>query len=161
MIRPAEPADRDAVLRLYENARNFIHTHGNPTQWVNGYPAWETLREDIARGELYVMTDGGSVYGVFLLTGAPEPSYAVIHGHWHTKSPYGTIHRICGDGVRRGIFAEAFAFARERYTRVRVDTHENNLPMQRAVLRSGFRFAGVIRLSGGGARLAYDWSADG
>ena len=135
-----------------------MHTHGNPTQWVNGYPAWKTLAADIARRELYVMEDPEGIFGVFLLTGEKEPSYAFIHGRWHRMGPYGTIHRICGDGNHRGIFAEAFAFARRHFDTVRVDTHENNLPMQRAVLRAGFRFAGVIRLENGDPRLAYDWS---
>ena len=160
MIRRAEPQDLDAILRLYENARNFMHTHGNPTQWVNGYPARALLEVDVARGELYLMTDAGGIYGVFLLTGEAEPTYAFIHGKWHTDAPYATIHRVCGDGVHRGIFSEAFSFAKQRYSRVRVDTHENNLPMQRAVIRSGFAFAGVIRLKNGDPRLAYDWQAE-
>ncbi len=160
MIRRAETKDMGAILRLYENARDFMHTHGNPTQWVNGYPSRELLEGDVERGELYVMEDAEGVYGVFLLTGSEEPTYAFIHGRWHTGVPYGTIHRICGDGARRGIFAEAFAFAAERFGCVRVDTHENNLPMQRAVLRSGFAFAGVIRLANGDPRLAYDWKSE-
>ncbi len=160
MIRPAETADRDAILALYENARHFMHTHGNPTQWINGYPSWDLLSEDIARGELYVMEDGTGIYGVFLLTCAEEPAYAFIHGRWRTARPYATIHRICGNGVRRGVFAEAAAFAAARCARIRVDTHENNLPMQRAVLRAGFRFAGVIRLQNGDPRLAYERSAE-
>ena len=160
MIRHAEVSDREAILRLYENARRFMHTHGNPTQWVNGYPVWDMLAGDIARRELYVMTDGNVVYGVFLLTGKEEPTYAFIHGHWRTNSPYGTIHRICGDGARRGVLSEAFHFAASLYPRLRVDTHDNNLPMQRAVLRCGFRFAGVIRLENGDPRVAYEWQAD-
>ncbi len=156
MIRHAVCGDLDAVAALYEGARDFMHTHGNPTQWVNGYPSRDLLREDIAREELYVMSDEEGIRGVFLLTGRREPTYAVIHGHWHSDGPYGTIHRICGAGGRRGTVAEAFAFARERFSCIRADTHENNLPMQRALLRCGFRLAGVIRLSDGDPRLAYD-----
>ncbi len=156
MVRTAKPGDREAILRLYESAREYMHTHGNPTQWVNGYPAWEVLSGDIARGELYVLWDESGIYGVFLLTGRGEPTYGRIHGRWHSDGPYGTIHRICGDGVHRGIAAEACAFAGERFDCLRADTHENNLPMQRALVRLGFRLAGVIRLKNGERRLAYD-----
>lgn len=155
MIRKAVQADLADILSLYASGRNFMHSHGNPGQWTNGYPEAALLQKDIENGELFVMEDA-QIYGVFLMTEKADPTYTRIHGAWHTAHPYITIHRICGDGVHRGILREAVAFAETKGLPIRIDTHENNLPMQRAVLREGFRFCGVIRLQNGDPRLAYD-----
>ena len=158
MVRRAVLSDLPAILSIYESGRLFMHSHGNPHQWIGGYPQESILKIDIADKDLYVLEDG-AVYGVFLMTEKPEPTYARIHGRFLTPSPYLTLHRVCGDGIHRGILKEAVAFANQRFLPIRIDTHIDNLPMQRAVLAQGFRFCGVIHLQNGDARLAYERKA--
>ena len=34
-IRKTDPKDIEAVLEIYEHAKEFMHTHGNPAQWAD------------------------------------------------------------------------------------------------------------------------------
>jgi len=156
MIRLAKPGDLPRLLEIYDAGRAFMRATGNMTQWAGGYPDEETLRDDIARGNLYAMEDDGKIYAVFALIGGEDPTYGVIDGAWHSDTPYGTIHRIAGDGTHRGVLAEAVRFAEAQYDHLRVDTHADNLPMQRAIAGCGFSYAGVIYLADGDPRRAYD-----
>lgn len=161
MIRLAKESDVNRMLEIYESAKTFMHTHGNPNQWNGAYPDRDTLIADIESQYLYVaVDDNGYIYACFALIGGEDPTYNYIDGEWHSNTPYGTIHRIAGDGTRRGIFAECAAFARTMFNHLRVDTHEDNVPMQNAVKRDGFQYAGVIYLADGSPRVAFDWTAN-
>ena len=88
---------------------------------------------------------------------AADPTYAVIDGAWHSDRPYGTIHRIASDGSG-GILGTAVAFGKSRTDYLRIDTHEDNKVMQHAIEKLGFRRCGIIHLSDGSPRIAYDLS---
>ena len=155
MIRLATQGDLPAIQALFASAREYMHTHGNPNQWTNGYPSDDILRADMAHGWLHVAHDAsGEIYGVFVLMDEPEPTYARIDGAWRSDAPYATIHRICSRGGS-GLFHEAIVFARTRWNYLRIDTHADNLPMQRAIAREGFRYCGVITLRSGDLRRVF------
>lgn len=158
-IRPALPGDIPAILRIYESARAFMRAHGNASQWAGGYPSRATVEEDIRRGECFVMTDGTDApRAVFAFILGADPTYAVIEGGaWRNDEPYGTIHRIAGDGSVRGVVRRALAFCLQQAGNVRADTHADNLPMQQALLGCGFAYCGVIHLEDGSPRLAYHY----
>lgn len=157
MIRPAICADVPRLLEVYDAAKKFMRETGNPNQWNGNYPDADTLHGDIERSELFVMEDGGA-FGCFALIGGEDPTYTHIDGGaWMTDTPYGTIHRIASDGTRRGVFSAAVAFAREKYNHLRIDTHQDNIPMQSAILREGFSYRGIIYLENGDPRNAYEW----
>ena len=83
-------------------------------------------------------------------------SSAVIDGAWHAARPYGTIHRIASDGTAKGMARFVFDWCAQQIDYLRIDTHENNRPMQAAVLRYGFQPCGVVQVRGD-ARLAFDY----
>mgnify|MGYP002590400779 CR=1 FL=1 len=66
---------------------------------------------------------------------------------------------MSGDGLTRGVFHECVEYAKARWASLRIDTHRDNLPMQRHILREGFVYCGVIRTRDGTERLAYQWDA--
>lgn len=157
-IRPAAPADLEAMLAVYAAARAFMARTGNPHQWGDdGYPKRELLERDIAQGHSYVIEgEDGAVHAVFFYAPGPDPTYAVIEdGAWLNHRPYGVIHRIAGDGQIRGVLAQAVAFCRELCPEVRIDTHHDNRVMQGALAKQGFRRCGVIHLENGDPRIAY------
>lgn len=157
MIRKACPADLPGILVIYENARAFMRASGNPTQWGDGRPFKETLEEDIRIGQLYVMEADGAVYAVFAFILGDDPTYAVIEdGAWISDRPYGTVHRIAGDGSRSGVFRECSEFCLSMTGHVRIDTHKDNIPMQTAILREGYSYCGIIYIEDGSPRLAYE-----
>lgn len=154
-IRPAQQADLDEIEKLYAQARAFMARNGNPTQWQNGYPWRDLLEEDIRMEKLYVAEENHEIYGVFVFVIGEDPTYGYIEdGSWISDLPYGTIHRIASG--RSGLFAEALAFCRGKCSRIRVDTHADNKPMQHLAEKHGFSRRGIIYVEDGTPRIAYE-----
>ena len=153
MIRRATNADLPRLLEIYESARQFMRQNGNPTQWPDHYPDKALLLEDIRAGQLYVLEDG-LIHGCFLLAPGPDPTYAVIDGAWGWQDGYGVLHRVAG--TRKGTLAQCVAFGLKTFSHLRIDTHEKNIPMQKALARQGFTHRGTIICEDGTPRLAYD-----
>ena len=155
-VRAAKSADLNRIEEIYRNARVFMQNHGNPNQWGKTYPPIEQIQKDIAEEKLFVIEDGQIIHGVFFFWMGEDPTYKVIDGKWRMDAPYGTIHRIAGDGSG-GILKTAVAFAEKRIGYLRIDTHEDNRVMQKAVDRFGFLRRGLIYLEDGSPRIAYDY----
>lgn len=155
-IRPATAADLPALAEIYQKARAFMAAHGNPNQWGSTNPPPDTLRRDIAQGQLFVLCDGPTPHAAFALVLGDDPTYAVIDGAWRSDAPYATIHRLASDGCCRGVFAAAVAFAAARQPHLRIDTHADNHIMQTRITRAGFDYCGIIRVADGSPRLAYE-----
>lgn len=157
MIRLAKEADLPRLREIYDTARAFMRANGNDAQWINGYPQRELLQEDIRTGQLYVLEEAGRICACFALAAGPDPTYTQIwDGGWGADKPYGVIHRVASDGTTKGVVAQIVAFAQERFDYLRIDTHEKNIPMQRAVERLGFVYRGGIFTHNGTPRIAFD-----
>lgn len=152
-VRRAKPADLERILELYSIARQFMVDNGNPTQWKDGYPQRDMLEEDIRLERLYVV-ENDRICGVFMFTIGDDPTYAQIEGRWNSSTPYGVIHRIAGVGG--GIFETTMEYCTGRIHHLRIDTHADNKPMQHLVEKAGFSRCGIIYVSDGTPRIAYD-----
>lgn len=153
-IRRAIMADMDDVLGIYAHARQFMRDNGNPTQWGDNHPRQEILVEDVELGRLYVVEADGRICGVFMFQIGDDPTYAHIEGSWRSAEPYGVIHRIAGMGG--GVFPVVLEFCRGLISHIRIDTHEDNKPMQHVVEKYGFTRRGIIYVEDGTPRIAYD-----
>ncbi len=103
-VRKAVRGDLPALLAIYENARRFMQTHGNPTQWPAGYPGAARLTAEIDRGVCHVVTGAGEIQAVFCLIPGEDPTYRQIEdGAWPEDVPYATIHRLASAGQVGGI----------------------------------------------------------
>lgn len=143
MIRKTLDTDIPAVMAIYDTARAFMRAHGNATQWPEGTPSAEQLAADIAAGGSYVCEFDGRVVATFAFLPGPDECYDVIEdGQWRSDTPYAVLHRVASDGTVHGIAAAMFAFAKERADHLRIDTHQDNLPMQGASIKAGFERAG-------------------
>lgn len=154
-IRNATLADLEQLLPLFANARRFMADNGNAGQWWGGYPTQSMLEEDIALGRSYVCEEDGHIYASFVLMGGEEPTYQVIEGAWKNSLPYGTLHRIASSGEKRGMMDMIVDWAFRRYGNLKGDTHEKNLPMQKAFERNGFERCGIIHVADGSPRIAF------
>lgn len=158
-IRKATLKDLSRVLEIYAYARDFMAKTGNPTQWGDGYPKKELLIDDIDSDQLYVMEENAQVHGVFVFVIGDDPTYEIIEeGAWFDDSPYGTIHRIAGDGQVKGILQLCVDFCRKQIDTLRIDTHHDNMIMQRAIEKNGFQRCGIIYSVDGSPRIAYQRS---
>lgn len=154
-IRPGHEGDVARVMEIFDGARAFMRACGNSTQWTGAYPSAQTVRGDIAAGNLFVAEVEGKIVGCCTLVVGRDPYYAEIDGRWLNDEPYGTMHRLASSGDVRGIADVFIDFCASRIGNLRIDTHADNLPMQRAILRNGFSYCGVVRVADGSPRLAY------
>ena len=97
------------------------------------------------------------VCGVFFFDIGPDETYGVIEqGAWFSDSAYGTIHRIAGDGTVHGLLRKVVSYCEKKTPHLRIDTHEDNHIMQHVIAQCGFRRCGVIHVSDGTPRIAYE-----
>ena len=125
-------------------------------QWQKGYPSRQVWLSDIQKGCTYLAVEDGEILGMFAFQTTPDPSYQVIEGRWLTDGAYASMHRVCvadgckGKGIAGRMFAYGFLLAKEAgFLSVKIDTHPENLPMQRALDKAGFKACGRLRLVGG------------
>ncbi len=155
-IRHAQPEDLPVIQRLYEDARAYMRCSGNPTQWSGGYPQKALIEKDIAEGNCYVCTEAGKTLGVFCYFEQPDPTYRrILQGAWQNDAPYGVIHRIAVGVHGRGVADFCYDWCFARCGNLKIDTHEENLPMQKSLRKNGFVRCGIIYLENGDPRVAF------
>lgn len=157
-VRLATERDLPALLKIYSDARRYMRERGNLTQWSGGYPSESLLREDIAGNRLHVVCEGDDLLAVFYFRIGEDPTYRRIYeGAWKNDAPYAVIHRIAvsESSHGKGVAAFCFSYCYGAYPNLKIDTHRDNLPMQRALLKNGFQPCGIIYLPNGDPRLAY------
>ena len=156
IIRKTRKSDIAAIGKIYEDAKQFMRENGNPNQWTGDYPNHEDAWLDMENGIGYVCEDADEVVAAFAFSNDVEPTYNKIYdGAWQNDKPYAYIHRIAvkkhGGGVVDFCFSECF----KMFPNLKIDTHRDNIPMQRVLSRNGFKLCGIIHLENGDERLAY------
>ena len=158
MIRAAKMEDMPRLLEIYDAARVFMRSYGNDAQWTGVYPGEDILSQDIEAKRLFVVIREDRIVGCFMMAAGPDPTYLHIYGgKWGCDDGYIVIHRIASDGSGKGLLAEAVAYAKSQCPHIRMDTHEKNIPMQKALSKLGFTHRGTIYIADGTARMAYDF----
>ncbi len=155
-IRHATAEDLGIILQIYDHARAYMRKNGNPTQWGNSYPDEDILREDIEKNRLFVCVEDEEILGVFCYFFGDDPTYQRIYeGNWRNDLPYGVLHRIAVVSHRSGVASFCFDYCYSLCKNLKIDTHRNNLPMQKSLAKNGFSYCGIIYLASGDERLAY------
>lgn len=162
-LLPATLLHLPAIMQIVQQAQAFLKQQG-VNQWQNGYPNESVMRHDIETGAGFVWLVRGQVQGTVAICFGPEPSYANITGSgWRSGQPYATIHRIAlaktarGSGAASRLLQQAEAFILQQGVRcIRVDTHRQNQPMQKFLVKHGYVFCGEITLPDGSPRIAFD-----
>lgn len=153
-IRKAEEGDIPSIMEIFECARKRMRLSGNMTQWVN-YPTEVIVMNDIAGGNLYAMEETAQLCGVFAFILGEDPTYRKIDGAWLNDEPYGTVHRIAGNGRTSGIFARCVEFCGRKTSNLRIDTHRDNHIMLHLLEKYGFKRCGIITVRDGTPRIAF------
>jgi RimJ/RimL family protein N-acetyltransferase len=157
IIRRATVADIDEAAKIYDMAKAFMREGGNPDQWPGDYPNGYDIALGIEEGVSYVCEEDGEIIATFLFkTNADDPTYRKIYeGAWLNDLPYSVIHRIAvkhhGCGIVDFCFNECF----KRFPNIKIDTHRDNIPMQKCLIRNGFKYCGIIYLESGAERIAF------
>lgn len=156
-IRLTKPEELDHVMEIYSTAREFMRAQGNPTQWGSTEPKRERVAQDIAEGHSFVCCEGEALLGVFSFEAdADDPTYHEIwDGSWPETDSYGVLHRIAVGTPGRGVAGFCLDWCWARCRQLRADTHADNLPMQRAMVKNGFARCGMIKTYDGTDRIAF------
>ena len=154
--RRAVPEDMDALLDILGQAKAYLRESG-VNQWQEGYPNREAILDDIAagRGWTFECVDDGEIAGYECVAMTPEVCYRSIDGAWLTEGEnYAVIHRAMAAAKYRGtmLATEMFSLAEDLAAgmgklSVRVDTHRDNMAMNRLCEKLGYTFCGVVDLS--------------
>lgn len=155
-IRKSNIADIPAIDEIYRSAKKFMRENGNATQWDGEYPNGSDAADDLKNGIGYVCEHGGEVVAAFAFCVGDDPAYDVIYdGAWLDTEKYAFVHRIAVKYHGRGIVDFCFSECFKLYPNLKIDTHKDNLPMQKVLVRNGFSHCGTIYLEDGSPRLAY------
>lgn len=148
IIRKSTLSDVDAIMEIYDGARSYMLSEGNPHQWGGGYPYREIVIEDIENGHSYICEDEGLPVAVFCYFKGVDESYNEIYsGCWLDDGPYAVIHRIAVSVHGKGIASFCIRWCISQSDSIRIDTHEDNHPMQNLLNKLGFSYCGKIKCS--------------
>ncbi len=156
-IRKATKEDLDAIMIIIDQGKAYLKAQGLD-QWQNGQPSPALLLKDIQKESCYVYEEDGCLYGVLSVLFEVEEAFTkIIQGQWLSQEkglgdvPYAVIHRMAiheakrGSGLANQLFLFAEELCREKgVISLRIDTHEQNKPMQGAIKRNGFTYCGVV-----------------
>ena len=158
--RIASEADLPSLTALTDQAKEYFRSN-HIDQWQKGEPNEQGLAAAISQNKLYVLEEDGRVIAMITLQEGDEPSYRQIDGAWLNDLPYMAFHRVCvdsslkGRGLAAALFEHSEAIAVSRgYSTIRIDTHPDNLSMQRALAKSGYQACGQITLATGAEKGA-------
>ncbi len=156
IIRKSTLDDLDRMMEIYEYAREFMKESGNHNQWIEGYPKKSMLLDDIQKGNSYVCLENNFIVGTFYYEIGDEPTYKeIFEGGWLNDKPYGVIHRIASARGTKGVGSFCMDWCYERLANLRIDTHRDNIPMQKLLEKKGYKKCGIIYVEDGSERIAY------
>ena len=156
-IRNADISELLTIKEIYTHAKRFMRQSGNLHQWTGNYPSDELITRDIANGNCFVCEEESEILGVFCLFKGPDPTYnKIYYGEWKDDRDYYVIHRIAVKAHGKGVARLCFEYGMSKNNHLRIDTHKDNIPMQRALLKNGFKECGIIYLESGDERLAFE-----
>lgn len=166
--KQAQLCDLEEILEIIEDAKHF-HRKNNINQWVGERPSSEDLQNDILHDRFFILQDCDNhrIIACAALIIGEDPTYQSIYeGHWNTcpnGEPYATIHRFAvakeytGKGCSKVFMEKIFHYLKQlRVCNVRIDTHKDNLLMQKLIAQSGFSYCGIIHIADGSERIAFD-----
>lgn len=144
--------DLPKVMKITSSAKELLKKNGS-LQWQTGYPNEETFTNDIKNGNLYGLFEGDELMGYGAYIYGKDANYVNIDGKWDVPANDRdmAIHRVAVDenchGKKYGkkILEYGIKYAKKLgCLTVKVDTHKKNIPMQKTIEKSGFKYKGVV-----------------
>ncbi len=165
----ANEDDLKDIIDIITEAKGIMKEMDIP-QWQNpSYPTIEDLKEDLNDNSLYILKKNDELIGtasIFIRDNLRnEDNYQTIfEGKWLNEEAYVVIHRCAIRNKERGnnyinlLFNYATKVAKDNnINNLRIDTHEKNGPMNRAIKKFGFLYCGKVIMLDGTERLAYQY----
>ena len=162
-FRKSTLSDVNGIVDIIKQAQEYLKLKGID-QWQNGYPNEESILIDIKNEESYVLEENGKIIATTMLTFRGEVTYNKIEGQWVTEDiSYATIHRLAvnnsnkGKGIGSILISEIEKICLSKsINSIKIDTHEDNVSMQKLIEKNKFKYCGVIYLQDNSKRVAFE-----
>lgn len=162
-LRKSKKNDIPAIIKMIGQAQEYLKIN-NIDQWQNGYPNRDIIEKDIINNESYILEANGKIVASAAISFRKEPSYNKIYdGKWLSKQAYAVIHRVVVDSAYKGkgISSEILKDVEDQCLQrdvhsIKVDTHPDNLSMQKLLKKNDYIYCGKIFLEDGSLRVAYE-----
>ena len=153
-IHRIEKDDMQRIMKITNDAKYLLKQNGS-LQWQQGYPNEDTFINDINNKSLYGIYENNNLmaYGAYIL--GKDINYVEIDGKWDIPANEKdlAIHRVAVDcnchGKKYGIKILKYGIIYAKKLgclTVKVDTHKNNIPMQKCINKSGFVYKGIVKI---------------
>ena len=152
-VELANKIDINELMEIYKFARTHMIDEGNITQWDNMQVFLEELIHYIDNKVLYKVIKNDEIVGCFAYIFGIDKAYNIIEGSWLNKEEYITIHKIMSKYQRQGIATFMIEYIKNKVINdnlrnIKIDTHINNISMNKFLIHSNFKYCGVISLNG-------------
>jgi ribosomal protein S18 acetylase RimI-like enzyme len=162
-FRKAVESDINRIMNIIKQAQAYLKEQGI-NQWQDNYPSFEIIRDDIVNKIGFVLLKDDNVVGTVAVSFDGEKNYESIHdGEWISNHEYAVIHRIAVDTNYKGLGLSSIIIKnieeiclKKGVHSIKVDTHKDNLSMQKLLQKNGFRYCGIIYLEDKSRRIAFE-----
>ena len=130
-LRLANMIELHKLMHIIRQASRYMEEQGI-FQWDEVYPDEETIREDIAREELYVLYEEEELLALVTLNEVQDESYS--EANWLGEQEHiAVIHRLCVNtihqhkGIGKAVLQVAEELLKEKgYKGIRLDAYTQN-----------------------------------
>ena len=162
-LRKSSKSDIESIMKMIHQAKNYFKKKGID-QWQNNYPNEDTILADINNKIGYVLVKDNSIVGTAAISFDKERTYDFIYeGNWISNDKYAVIHRLAIDNEYKGLGLSSLILKsveemckNKNIMSIKIDTHEENLSMQKFFKKNGFKYCGVIYLEDRSKRIAFE-----
>lgn len=155
----------DDIMHIIKKSQDYLKSQG-VDQWQDGYPNNITINNDIDNYNSYIILRNNVIFGIAVVIEGPDNTYESIHnGSWVTDdcSKYMVIHRMAvnpefhGQGIGSKMIKHVEEISKRKgKNSIKIDTHKENIPMQKLLIKNEFKYCGMIYLEDGNERMAFE-----
>lgn len=162
-FRKAMYSDINSIMNIIKDAQENFKNEGID-QWQNDYPNYEIIKHDILADNSYIILDHEVIVGTVSISFDGEKTYENIYeGEWLSNGSYAVIHRMAIDNQYKGLGLSSWIIKNveelclnQGIDSIKVDTHVENLPMKKVLMKNEFEYCGIIYLEDKSSRVAFE-----
>lgn len=164
-LRGSIESDMAQFTGMLEDAIALLAMN-NIDQWQNGTISSEILLDAIMHDQAFVweQRDSTGIAGFCVLDTYDELYENLAEGEWTVPGSYLAIHRVMVSQHLRGrkVTTQMFLDIKKmgivnNVDSLRIDTHPDNIMMQKTLKRNGFVRTGLLYMPSGSSRYTYEF----
>lgn len=142
--------DLDNIFRIKVEA---LTAYKGMIAWTDEYPTRDIFKEDIEKGELFILDNDGDIVAIVVLNMQEDLYYKEIP--WEEKDDFIVIHRVLvapkysGQGMGRRLLEEVEKYViSKNINSIKLDVKTTNIRAQRLYNGMGYKALGQMTLEG-------------